>query len=209
MGGAAKLKGVQAMHVKMAQRAKDEATSQVDALIVYPDRMRLGMDSPMGPMTVVIKPSGSFMAAQGRVQPIPPSGAKASLDQIKRDPVFIAAHLDDPKFTFAANGTAKVGSVDAKIVDVDADGTSVRWYVDPASGLLLRESYTAIGDAGTFNGETDLSEWKMFDGIKIPTKHLNRQNGTESSIVTFIEVSLNPQVDTKLFEKPAATASAQ
>ncbi|HMK22803.1 MAG TPA: hypothetical protein VK466_10745, partial [Terriglobales bacterium] len=156
----------------------------------------------------VIKPSGSFMAAQGRVQPVPASGAKASLDQIKRDPTFIAAHVDDPKFTFTANGMEKVGTVDAKIVDVNADGTSVRWFVDPASGMLLRESYTTTGDAGTFKGETDFSEWKTFDGVKVPTKHLNRQNGMESSIVTFTEVQLNPPVDTKLFEKPAAGAPA-
>ena len=37
-----------------------------------------------------------------------------------------------PKFTFTANGSEKVGNVNAKILDVNADGTAMRWYVDPA-----------------------------------------------------------------------------
>jgi zinc protease len=209
MGGAAKLKAVHSMQAKLAQQAKDEPASQVDVTIVYPDRMHLAMDSPMGPMTVVFTSSGAFMAAQGQVRPIPASGTKESLDQIKRDPTFIAGHVDDPKFTFTANGSEKIGNVDAKIVDINADGTAVRWYVNPSTGVLLRESYTATSNAGPFHGETDLSEWKTFDGVSIPTRHLNRQDGKEASVVTFTQVHLNPQIDPKLFDKPAAAPAPQ
>ena len=203
MGGAAKLKTVRAMQAKLSQEAKDQPASQLNLTIVYPDRMHLAMDSPMGPMTVVFTPAAAFMAAQGQVRAIPASGAKESLDQIKRDPTFIASHLDDPKFTFTANGSEKIGDVETRIVDINADGTALRWYVDPARGVLLRESYTATGNSGPFHGETDLSEWKTFDGVNFPTKHVNKQDGKESSVVTFLEVHINPQVDPKLFEKPA------
>ena len=204
MGGATKLKTVRAMHAKLAQQSKDEPSQQVDLTILYPDRMHLSMDSPMGPMTVVFTPSGAYMSAQGQVRLIPASAAKESLDQIKRDPTFIAAHLDDPKFIFTSNGSEKVGNIEAKIVDVNADGTAVRWYVDAASGLLLRESYTATSNSGPFHGETDLSEWKVFDGVNLPTRHTNKQDGKESSVVTFTEVHMNPEVDPKLFDKPVA-----
>jgi len=207
MGGAAKLKTVHAIQAKLSQESKEkeEAASQLTLTIVYPDHMHLAMDSPMGPMAVVFTPTGAFMAAQGQVRPIPPSGAKESLEQIKRDPTFIASRVDDPKFTFTANGSEKVGNVDAKIVDVNADGTALRWYVDPARGVLLRESYTATGNSGPFQGETDLSEWKSFDGVSFPTRHVNKQDGKESSVVTFTEVHINPQLDPKLFDKPATT----
>ncbi|PYX33717.1 MAG: hypothetical protein DMG81_20905 [Acidobacteria bacterium] len=203
MGGAAKLKTVRAFEAKLAQQSKDEPPSQLDLTIVYPDRMHISMDSQMGPMTVVFSPSGAFMAAQGQVRPIPASGAKESLEQIKRDPTFIGSHLEDPKFTFAANGSEKVGEVDAKILDVNADGTAIRWYVDPQSALILRESYTATGPSGPFHGETELSDWKVFDGVNFPTRHVNKQDGKDSSTVTFTEVHINPQVDPKLFDKPA------
>ncbi len=209
MGGAAKLKSVRSMHARLAQQAKDEPASQMDLTILYPDHMHLAMDSPMGPMTVVFAPTGAFMSAQGQVRPIPASAAKESLDQIKRDPTFIASHSDDPKFTFTANGSEKISNIDAKIVDVNADGTTVRWYVDPASGLILRESYSATNNSGPFQGETDLSEWKMFDGVNVPTRHTNRQDGKEASVVTFTEVHINPEVDPKLFDKPSAAPPAQ
>jgi hypothetical protein len=197
------------MQAKLAQQSKDEPASEMQLTVLYPDHMHLAMESPMGPMTVVFSPAGAFMSAQGQVRPIPSSAAKESLDQIKRDPTFIAAHADDPKFTFTANGSEKISNIDAKIIDINADGTSVRWYVDPASGILLRESYTATGQAGPFRGETDLSDWKVFDGINIPTKHTNRQDGKDSSVVTFTEVHINPEVDPKLFDKPAAGETAK
>ncbi len=203
MGGAAKLKSLRSMNAKVAQQAKDEPASQMVLTILYPDRMHLAMDSPMGPMTVVFAPTGAFMATQGQVRPIPASAARESLDQIKRDPAFIASHSDDPKFTFTANGSEKVNNIDTKIVDVNADGTVVRWYIDPATGMLLRESYSATNNAGPFKGETDLSEWKVFDGISVPTRQTNRQDGKESSVVTFTEVHINPAVDPKLFDKPS------
>src|SRR5215468_3972282 len=209
MGGAEKLKSVHSMRAKLAQESKDEPTTQMNLTVLYPDRMHLAIDSPMGPMTVVFAPSGAFTSMQGQVRAIPASAAKESLDQIKRDPTFIAAHADDPKFTFTANGSEKISNVDAKIVDVNADGTALRWYIDPATGVLLRESYTATGQTGPFHGETDLSEWKTFDGISIPTRHINRQDGKDSSVVVFTEVHINPEVDLKLFDKPQATDAAK
>src|SRR5579862_4879507 len=209
MGGAEKLKSVRALRAKMEQQSGDQTVPPMEVTIVFPDRMHIAMDSPMGPMTVVFTSTSSFMAAQGQVREIPSSQRKESLEQIKRDMTFIAQHVDDPKFTFTAGGTEKVGDVEAKIVDINADGTPIRWYVDPKSGHILRETYTAVGSAGPFQGETDLSDWKTFDGFSLPTKHVNKQNGQDSSVVTFTEIHVNPDVDPKLFEKPAGGGTAQ
>jgi zinc protease len=206
MGGTAKLKAIHAMRARMEQQARDETSPPMEITILFPDRMHLAMDSPMGPMTVVFTTTSGFMAAQGQVRSLPEPQRKESLDQVKRDLIFIAQHADDPKFTFTANGSEKIGDVETKIVDVNADGTSIRWYVDPKTGRVLRETYAALGASGPFQGQTDLSEWKVFDGINFPAKHVNKQNGKDSSIVTFTEVHFNPAVDPKLFDKPAAAA---
>jgi zinc protease len=204
MGGAAKLRAVHAMRAKMEQQASDEASPPMEITILFPDRMHLAMDSPMGPMTVVFTPTSGFMAAQGQVRSLPEPQRKESLEQVKRDLTFIAQHADDPRFTFTASGSERIGDVEAKIVDVNADGTAIRWYVDPKSGRVLRETYAAFGTSGPFQGQTDLSDWKIFDGISFPVKHVNKQNGKDTSIVTFTEVHFNPEVDPKLFDKPAA-----
>ena len=204
MGGAAKLKAVHAMRAKIEQQSEQEASPPVEVTIVFPDRMHVAMDSPMGPMSVVFTPTSAFMAAQGQVRDIPASQKKESLEQIKRDLTFVAQHADDPKFTFTANGSQKIGDVDAAIVDINADGTPVRWYVDPKTGRILRETYSAMGRSGPFQGETDLSDWKSFDGVTLPAKQVNKQDGKEASTVTFTEIHMNPQVDPKLFDKPAS-----
>ncbi len=206
MGGAVKAKSVHSLRAKMEQQSGDETSPPMEITILYPDRMHLAMDSPMGPMTVVFTATTSFMAAQGQVRDIPSSQRKESLDQIKRDLTFVAQHVDDPKFTFTAGGSEKIGDVEAKIVDVNADGTPIRWYVDPKTGRVLKETYSANGSSGPFQGETDLSDWKTFDGVMFPVKHLNKQNGKDTSVVTFTEVHFNPEVDPKLFDRPAASA---
>ena len=209
MGGAEKLKAVRALRAKMEQQSGDQSAPPMEITIVFPDRMHLAMESPMGPMTVVFTPTSSFMAAQGQVREIPSSQRKESLEQIKRDMTFIAQHLDDPMFTFTADGSEKIGDVETKVVDVNADGTPIRWYVDPKTGHVLRETYTAVGTSGPFQGETDLSDWKTFDGFSLPAKHTNKQNGQDSSVVIFTEMHFNPEVDPKLFEKPAGATVAQ
>jgi zinc protease len=206
MGGAVKLKTVRALRARMEQQSGEETSPPMEITILYPDRMHLAMDSPMGPMTVVFTATTSFMATQGQVRDIPSSQRKESLDQIKRDLTFIAQHVDDPKFTFTAGGSEKIGDVEAKIVDVNADGTPIRWFVDPKTGRVLKETYSAIGSSGPFQGETDLSDWKTFDGVMFPVKHVNKQNGKDSSVVTFTEVHFNPEVDPKLFDKPTVSA---
>jgi zinc protease len=210
LGGASKVKSVHSLRAKMQQQAGDEASPPIDVTIVFPDRIHVSMESPMGPMTMVFTSTSGFMAAQGQVRDIPSSQRKESLEQIKRDITFIAQHVDDPKFTFTANGSQKIGDVDTKIVDVNADGTPIRWYIDPTSGHIVRETYSATGPSGPFQGETELDDWKNFDGVTLPAKHVNKENGKDSSIVTFTEMHFNPEIDPKLFEKPAGgTTSAQ
>jgi zinc protease len=203
LGGAAKLKSVHAIRAKLEQSSAEEASPPVEVTVVFPDRMHVAMESPMGPMNVVFTPTSAFMAAQGQVRDIPASQKKESLDQIKRDITFIAQHADDPKFTFTANGSEKIGDVEAKIVDINADGTPTRWYIDPKTGRVLRERFTAMGRSGPFQSENDFSDWKSFDGLTLPAKQVSKQDGKETSTVTFTEIHVNPQVDPKLFEKPA------
>jgi zinc protease len=210
MGSPTKLKAVRSMHAKMEQTSEGESGPPMEVTIAFPDRMHVAMDSPMGPVTIVFTSTSAFMAAQGQVHDIPASQRKESIDQIKRDMVFIAQNADNPKFTFRAGGSEKIGDVDAKIVDVNADGTPIRWYVDSKTGHVVRETYTALGRSGPFQGQTDFSDWKTFDGISVPAKHANKQDGKDSSVITFTEMQFNFPVDPKLFEKPrSATPPAQ
>jgi zinc protease len=175
------------------------------ATIVFPDHMHVELQTPDGPFTIVATPEAGFTSAAGRgVNDMPESRNRESLGQVKRDPIYLAQHVDDPAFSFAAGASEKVGAIDAKIIDISGPGVSIRWYVDPATGHIVREAYQTAGPQGPAEGTTDLSNWQTTDGITLPALHTNQLNGEESSSAEFSNVKFNPAVDPKLFEKPAA-----
>jgi hypothetical protein len=111
---------------------------------------------------------------------------------------------------FHAAGTEKVGDVEARIVDVNAAGAPIRWFVDPASGRILKETYPTVSQHGPVQGETTFENWKTLDnGLTIPLLRKNKQNGEDSSQAEYKSIELNPTVDPKLFEKPAEKTGGQ
>ena len=204
MGGLAKLKSIKSFREEFTNKDPEGGpATPIQVTIVFPDRMHVDVQTPQGPLSVVVTPSTAFMAAGGATHDLPDSQKHENLQQIVRDMVYIGQHADDPSFAFSAAGSEKVGDIDAKIVDVSSGDMSIRWFVDPKNGHILREDYEAMGQSGPFRGETDLSGWKTEDGITLPVVHTNKQNGKTTSIVEFTKVQYNPPIDPKLFEKPA------
>jgi hypothetical protein len=68
----------------------------------------------------------------------------------------------------------------------------------------VKETYPTLSQSGPVRGETDLDEWKPLSGLTLPTVRHNKQNGEDSSTATYTALEINPTVDPKLFEKPAA-----
>jgi hypothetical protein len=134
---------------------------------------------------------------------MPANMKEETLKTLKRNLIYVAQHASDPKFTFAANGTEKIGDVEAKVVEVSADGVDTRWYVDPQSGKVLRTAFQAVGMAGPTLRVTDNLEWMTVDGITLPSKQSISENGQPAGSSTVKEYVINPTVDPKLFERPA------
>ena len=130
-------------------------------------------------------------------------------DRFKRDPVFLGSHWTDPNVFVRAAGTEKVGDIDARIVDVNAAGTAIRWFVDPQSGHILKETYRTLSQGQPVQGETDLDNWKPVNGLTLPLLRHNKQNGQDTSTSEYSTLEFNPSVDPKLFEKPAEKPANQ
>jgi len=116
--------------------------------------------------------------------------------------LFVAQHLDDPKFAFAATGSEKIGDIEARVLDVNADGVQVRWLVDPKTGRILRAT----------NRRTqvvDFAEWKLVEGLSLPFKHTFVGGVQKGATLEIHEIEINPSVDRKLFEKPAAKPAGE
>jgi len=135
---------------------------------------------------------------------MPASRKNDSLEQIHRDLIYVAQHVDDPAFSFTASGLDKTGNTELAIVDVSGPGTTIRWFVDPQTGKVTRETYKAMGQTGPVESETAFSDWKTVEGLNLPFHRDNKQEGKDSSTVQFTSIHINPAVDPKIFERPAA-----
>src|ERR1022692_504971 len=208
MGGLPKLHSIKTMHVSIAESDNGAPPSPVDVTIAFPDRMHVDVQTPQGNLTIVASPEAAFMSMAGMgTRSMPPAQTTEMLSQLHHDLVYVAQHADDPAFVFTAAGTEKIGDVDAAILDIGGAIPWLRWYIDPKTGYILREKYKAMGQSGPFDGETNLADWRTVDGLTMPYKHQNKQDGKETSNAEFKKIELNPTVDPKLFAKPAEASA--
>jgi hypothetical protein len=153
-------------------------------------------------MTLVATPSAAFVSMPQGSQNMPPSEKQELLNELRRDPIFVAQHASDAKFTFTAGGAMKVGDIDARILDVSADGAEVRWFIDSRNGRIVRASSQVTGMNGPDEQVLDYSDWKDFAGIHLACKAKVTRNGQDAGVTELKEVQINPEVDPKLFQRP-------
>lgn len=207
MGGQAKVDSVKSMRdtaVNTMKTPQGEMQVRVEGTVVFPDKVHASLSTPMGPMTMVYTPTVAFMSMSGQTRDIPASQRAEGINAIKRDQVNIAQHVNDPKYAFTMAGTGKVGDVEATVLDINADGVSLKWYVDPQTGHVLRAAYSSVGPNGPAQTVEDFSGWQTVDGLTLPTQKITTQNGQQVSSEKVETRQINPQVDPALFQKPAA-----
>jgi len=208
MGGLPRLQSIKTMHVAIAESDAGSPPSPLEVSIAFPDSMHIDIQTEQGALTIVTSPDAAFMSMAGMgTRSMPPAQKTEMLAQMHHDLVYIAQHADDPTFIFTAAGTEKIGDVDAAIRDIGGAIPWARWYVDPKTGHILREKYKGVGQSGPFDGESDLSDWRTADGLTMPYKHQNKQDGKDTSTAEFKKIDLNPTLDPKLFAKPAEASA--
>ncbi len=208
VGGKAKIDAVQAIQRTgtMAMKTpQGDMEAQVTFVTRYPDAQRMVMKMPMGEITRVVTPEAAFMITPMGMQDIPSSQRDASLADLRAELVSVLKNIGNPKYTFNAGATEKIGDgntqVEARLLEVGADGNSVKWYVDPATGRLLRSVSRA---SGPMPGDvaTDYADWKTFGGLNLPTTSVVTRNGEKAAEVKVSEIVVNPTVEASAFTKP-------
>jgi zinc protease len=201
VGGKAKLDALQSMRQVSTVSAKTPGgmmDMEIDSLVRFPDSRRTIVKMPMGEMTMVSTPEGAFMVGPMGTQDMPGSQREMMRSEAKGDLLTVLRNLDNPKYTFAVTGTEKVGDVSAAVLEVNADGAHQKWFVDPATGRLLRK----ISQGRMGESTTDYKAWKSFDGLNLPVETSVTQNGENAGGMKVTTVEINPAVDAKLFVKP-------
>jgi zinc protease len=202
VGGKAKIDAVVGTHSvgsMQAQTPQGPMDIEVDSVVKYPDSSRRIMKTPMGEMTMINSPDGAFMSSPMGSQDMPGSQRTAMRSESRADIISVLKNIDNPKYVFTMAGSEKVGAIDAQILTVDADGTAVKWFVDPSSGKILRR----VAQSPRGEAVTEYTDWKTFDGLTLPVAFTTTTNGQPSGSGKLTTMEINPTIDPKIFEKPA------
>jgi zinc protease len=199
MGGATRVASVKTLlqHLTMTQGGVE---MKIDQSTAYPDKQAQRVVYPKGVIWQVVSPEAAFITG-AMMQDLPPNQRDAVAAQLKRDFLNVLQHAGDPKYTFSANGKEKLGDTEATVVDVNADGLAVRWWIGP-DGTLLQEEHADAGARGPETYTIKYSKWESFDGLKYPTKMDMLANGTEQDSEVLNDMKVNPEIDPLIFKRP-------
>jgi hypothetical protein len=157
----------------------------------------------MGEMTTVVSPQASFVSMPMGTRDMPASQKENAIKEMRTNPLALTQRASDPALTVREAGTEKIGEVEARILELSVEGSDVRWFVDPASGRILRSTSRTMGPSGPAEQALDYSDWRMVDGIAFAFKRTIKRNGEDAGAIELTDVKLNPEFDPKLFERPA------
>jgi zinc protease len=193
VGGKAKIDSVQSVRMLSTISMKTPQGPmdiEADNLTRFPDMRRAVMKTPMGEMTMVSTSEGAFMSSPMGTQDMPSSQREAQVRDAKTDMVTVLKNIDNPKYIFTVSG--------ADTLVIDADGATVKWVVDPASGKILKK----IGQGPRGETTTEYSEWKVFNGLNVPVAFVVMTGAEQSASGKVTNFEVNPAVDVTLFQKP-------
>ena len=206
MGGLERLKAVKAVQQKAGMKMKTpqgEMSIEAESLLVLPDRQRQQLRTPMGEMTNVVSPGACFVSMPMGTRDMPASQKENALKELRTSPLALAQRASDPAVSVRDAGAETIGDVEARVLELSVEGSDVRWFVDPASGRILRTTSRSLGPAGPIEQAFDYSDWRMVDGVAFAFKRTITRDGEAAGAIELTEVKVNPEVDPKLFEKPA------
>lgn len=201
VGGKAAIEAVQSSRTAMSMNMitpQGQMSADATTIIRYPDSMRQEMTLPMGVITTVIAPGVAYANTPMGAQDLPTSRRDAVMADLRTDYFYILRDAGNPKYKFSAGGTEKIGDVETRILDISPESGVVRWYVEPATGRLVRVIRT------TSQGETttDYFEWKKFGSLQLPTFATVTRNGEKAGEARVSNVEINPAIDANVFVKP-------
>jgi zinc protease len=187
MGGAEKLAAVKdatySADIALEAAAGGIKIKQVNMYMAL-GALRQEQDLPFGKVIAYTDGKTGWLSTPQGEQPMPAEVLKQAQGEIFHEPFALMLSDRDPSRT--------VNAIGENAVEVANGGLSVRIEFDPATGLPARETYADIGSGGAPAETTEIySDWREVDGIKLPHKAIQLENGMKMLEVTVSEYKIN------------------
>jgi zinc protease len=167
-------------------------------MYLAPDQFRQEQELPGVKIVEYSDGKSGFLSTPQGVQPMPAEVLKQAQGELFREPYALMLSDRDP--------SRVVNAVAENTVEVAAasGGLKVTVEFDPGTGLPTRETFTEPGQNGAPAETTDVfSDWREVDGIKLPFKAIQLENGMKMLEVTVSEYKINSGLSaTELSKRP-------
>ena len=174
-------------------------------LLVFPDRMRVTVQSPMGEQTMVIGDSGAFAVAGGQTQDLPPAMVDKAKKDLGHDLRSIVRYAADPSLEAIGAGKEDVDGLSCDVVAVTLRGVESRMWIAP-DGKVVKQTYQGENPLTRAPGpvEVRFSDYREIAGRQVPHKQVLRMDGQDVLTYDLESFEVDPAVDAAAFARPAA-----
>jgi len=175
------------------------------ALLVFPDRLRQAVVTPMGEQVMVMDGGQGFMTMGGQVRPLPASMVEKEQEDLRRDLRVLVRYHAEPEMDAVAGGNDEVAGQPCTVLAVTYKGVASQLCV-AADGTVLRQTFQGTNPLTRAPGQVELrfSDYRPLDGRQVPHRQVMLVDGEEVMTSTLESWQVNPPVDEALFAKPAA-----
>jgi len=169
---------------------------------VFPSVLRSDMKLPFGEMISFFDGVNGWRNGPQGVTEMPDRMKPILRAQIFRNTLNLLRA--EGELTVQFEKREKVGEKEADVILISKEGESVRLFIEPASGTLLKKTYRAVGMGGPADFEETYSDYREVSGLMIPFRLQSTQNGAAFLTGTISEVKFDTGVVAEeLGKKPA------
>lgn len=206
MGGEAfkNLQSIRSTGTLSLSMAEQSLSLKQTTTLVFPDKTRQVITSPMGEQTIVLNGADSFMVAGGKSQPLPAEAAQEVRKEQARTLPYLLKFSNDPQLETIAAGQEELDGVQCGILAVTFNGVESHFWVGP-DGRILKQSYQGVHPLTRTPGivENTFSDFRPEGALLIPHKQTRSVDGAKVMELVFESFEANPSVDPAAFQKPA------
>jgi predicted Zn-dependent peptidase len=175
-----------------------------ESTLVFPDKLRQSIVTPIGTQSVIINGDEGFMIAGDKVQSLPADMVKDQAKEMRRGLENLLRYNDDPGLEPVAAGSESVDGVDCQILAVSFKGIQCRIWAGP-DGKVVKQSYQGKNPFTRAPGmvEISFSDYRPEGSLTVPHQQIQRVDGQEIMNIKLEAFEINPKVDPEQFKKPA------